>query len=92
MPCFPRTFGRSLGIVLGVLAALSIRVTLIAPAAWKRTIGIPPGKDGAKDAARPEALRRWPNKAVRFVRVKTDNRAESALLALGGRKREARGV
>jgi crossover junction endodeoxyribonuclease RuvC len=88
MPCFPRTFGRSLRIVLGVLDALNIRITLIAPAAWKRTIGIPPGKDGAKDAARSEALRRWPDKAMLFARVKDDGRAESALLALAGLKRE----
>lgn len=81
-------FGRSLGVVLGVLAALSIPVTLIAPAAWKRTIGIAPGKDGAKDAARSEALRRWPDKAALFARVKDDGRAESALLALAGLKRE----
>lgn len=71
-----------------MLAALNIRVTRIASAAWKRTIGIPPGKDGAKDAARSKSLRRWPNKAVPFVRVKTDNRAEPALLALAGLKRE----
>ena len=85
-------FGRSLGVVLGVLAALSIPVTLIAPAAWKRTIGIPPGKDGAKDAARSEALRRRPDKAALFARVKDDGRAESALLAPAGLKREARDV
>jgi crossover junction endodeoxyribonuclease RuvC len=82
-------FGRSLGITLGVLAALSIPVTLIAPAAWKRTIGIAPGKDGAKDAARSQAIRRWPDKAALFARVKDDGRAESALLALAGLKREA---
>lgn len=82
-------FGRSLGVVLGVLAALSIPVTLIAPAAWKRTVGIPPGKDGAKDAARSQALRRWPDKAALFARVKDDGRAEPALLALAGLKREA---
>jgi len=77
-------FGRSLGVAVGVLAALSIPVTLIAPAAWKRTVGIPPGKDGAKDAARSEALRRWPHKAAWFARVKDHGRAEAALIGLAG--------
>src|SRR5947209_3551617 len=37
-------FGRSRGVVEGVCGALAIPVTFIAPAAWKRTIGIPPGR------------------------------------------------
>jgi crossover junction endodeoxyribonuclease RuvC len=82
-------FGRSLGITLGVLAALSIPVTLIAPGAWKRTIGIAPGKDGAKDSARSEAIRRWPDKASWFARVKDDGRAEAALIGWAGLQREA---
>jgi hypothetical protein len=53
-------FGRCLGLVCGVLAALSVPVTLIAPVTWKRTIGIPPGKDGTKDLARSEVIRRYP--------------------------------
>jgi crossover junction endodeoxyribonuclease RuvC len=54
------SFGKSLGTIEGVLATLSIPQTLITPAAWKRTLGIPPGKEGAKDRARAEAIRRWP--------------------------------
>ena len=44
-------FGRSGGVVEGVPAALGIRVTHISPASWKRAIGIPVGREGAKDAA-----------------------------------------
>ena len=44
-----------------------------APAApqWKRLIAIAPGKAGAKDAARSEAIRRWPDKAGLFARKLT---------------------
>ncbi len=84
------SFGRSRGCVEGVLAGLAVPVTFIAPASWKRAIGIPPGKDGAKDAARSEAIRRWPDKAAWFGRVKDDGRAESALIAIAGILREAR--
>ena len=84
------SFGRARGIVEGVLAAANIPITFVAPAAWKRTIGIAPGKAGAKDAARPEAVRRWPAKAALFSRAKDDGRAEAALIAGAGLKRERR--
>lgn len=83
-------FGRSYGTVLGVLGACGVPADTIAPAAWKRTVGIPPGRDGAKDAARSEAVRRWPAKAALFARVKDDGRAEAALIAVAGLQREAR--
>jgi crossover junction endodeoxyribonuclease RuvC len=83
------SFGRSLGTVLGVLGGLSVEVQMIAPSAWKRTIGIPPGRDGAKDAARSEAIRRWPDQSALFARVKDDGRAEAALIAVAGLHREA---
>ena len=51
-------------------------------------MGIPPGREGAKDAARAEAIRRWPNNAALFARVKDDGRAEAALIAVAGIKRE----
>jgi crossover junction endodeoxyribonuclease RuvC len=41
-------FGRSRGVCEGVLAAFSISATTIAPAAWKRAVGIAPGKDGRR--------------------------------------------
>jgi crossover junction endodeoxyribonuclease RuvC len=83
-------FGRSRGVVEGVCGALAIPVKLIAPAAWKRTIGIPPGKDGAKDAARAEAIRRWPEHASLFARKRDDGLAEAALIAVAGLMREGR--
>lgn len=81
-------FGRSRGVVEGVLGAAGVPAAMIAPAAWKRLVGIAPGKDGAKDAARSEAIRRWPAQASLFARVKDDGRAEAALIAVAGMMRE----
>jgi crossover junction endodeoxyribonuclease RuvC len=81
-------FGRSRGVVEGVLGACGVPATQIAPASWKRAVGIAPGKDGAKDAARSEAIRRWPGQAGLFARVKDDGRAEAALIAVAGLLRE----
>jgi crossover junction endodeoxyribonuclease RuvC len=84
-------FGRSRGVVEGVLGAAGIPAQHFAPAAWKRAVGIKPGREGAKDAARAEALRRWPSHAALFARVKDDGRAEAALIGVAGllRGREA---
>ena len=83
-------FGRSRGVVEGVLAALGVPVVFIAPASWKRAVGLPAGRDGAKDAARSAAIARWPGKAALFARVKDDGRAEAALIAVAGLLREDR--
>ena len=81
-------FGRSRGVIEGVLAALGVPAKHIAPVSWKRAIGLPAGRDGAKDAARSEAIRRWPGKAGLFARRRDDGRAEAALIAVAGMKRE----
>ena len=78
------SFGRCKGLLEGVLAALSVPVTFVSAPSWKRCIGIAPGKAGAKDAARSEACRRWPQHAALFSRVKDADRAESALIAISG--------
>jgi hypothetical protein len=78
------SFGRSKGVIEGVCAAAGLPVAFLTPPVWKRAVGIPPGKDGAKDAARSEAIRRWPSHAGLFARVKDDGRAEAALIAVAG--------
>jgi crossover junction endodeoxyribonuclease RuvC len=84
-------FGRSRGAAEGVCAALNVTVTFITPPQWKRLVGIPPSRAGAKDAARSEAIRRWPQHAGLFSRVRDDGRAEAALIAVAGlMRREAR--
>jgi crossover junction endodeoxyribonuclease RuvC len=81
-------FGRCKGVLEGVLAAGGVPVTFLTPPQWKRLVGIAPGRAGAKDAARSEAIRRWPGQAAFFARVKDDGRAEAALIAVAGLKRE----
>jgi crossover junction endodeoxyribonuclease RuvC len=86
------SFGRCRGVIEGAAAALGLPVAFLTPPAWKRTVGIARGKDGAKDAARSEAIRRWPDKASLFARVKDDGRAEAALIAVAGLAWETRHV
>jgi crossover junction endodeoxyribonuclease RuvC len=83
-------FGRARGVIEGVCASLNVSITWLTPPQWKRLVGIAPGKDGAKDAARSEAIRRWPGKAALFTRVKDDGRSEAALIAVAGLLREKR--
>ena len=73
-------FGKSYGIVIGVLAARGVPVTFVSPQAWKRALGLPKGKDAARARASelmPSGSRLWPLK-------KHDGRAEAALIALWG--------
>ena len=81
-------FGRSRGVIEGVCGAAGVPLSFLTPAHWKRLVGIAPGKEGAKDAARSEAIRRWPGHAATFARVKDDGRAEAALIAVAGLMRK----
>jgi crossover junction endodeoxyribonuclease RuvC len=83
------SFGRC-GVIEGACGALGLPVRFLTPSAWKRAVGIAPGKDGAKDAARSEAIRRWPDQAALFARVRDDGRAEAALIAVAGLIQEGR--
>jgi crossover junction endodeoxyribonuclease RuvC len=83
-------FGRCKGVLEGVLAASGVPVTFLTPPQWKRLAGIAPGRSGAKDAARSEAIRRWPARASLFARVKDDGKAEPALIGLAGILREGK--
>jgi crossover junction endodeoxyribonuclease RuvC len=76
-------FGRSRGgVVEGVLAAAGVRCQFLTPAFWKRTVGLPPGRD--KDASRAAAIQRWPARAELFARKKDHGIAEAALIAVAG--------
>jgi crossover junction endodeoxyribonuclease RuvC len=78
------SFGRCRGVIEGACAALGLPIRFVTPPSWKRLIGIPPGKDGAKDRSRAEAIRRWPAQAGLFARVKDDARSDAALIGLAG--------
>jgi crossover junction endodeoxyribonuclease RuvC len=73
-------FGRSLGVVEGVLAALNIPVTYVAPATWTKAMF----KAAGKDASRQRAIEVFPAMSEYFKRVKDDGRAEATLIAMWG--------
>ena len=73
-------FGRSLGVVEGVLAALNIPITYVAPATWTKAMG----KAAGKDASRQRAIELFPAMSEHFKRVKDDGRAEATLIAMWG--------
>ena len=54
------------------------------PPLRRRVVGNASQERGAKDTARSEAIRRWPTK-----RVEDDGKAEAALIAVAGLRREA---
>jgi crossover junction endodeoxyribonuclease RuvC len=83
------SFGHSRRLIEGADAALSLPIRFIARSAWKRLAGLPAGRRGAKDAARSEAIGRWPDKAAWFVRKCDDCNAEAALIGVAGVVREA---
>lgn len=74
-------FGRSLGVIEGVVAALGWPVVWQTPQAWKKHHGL---LRQDKDAARMLALETWPEHADTFRRKKDCGRADAALIAVAG--------
>jgi len=79
-------FGKVFGLLLGILAANFIPHTLVPPVRWKRALGVPADKDGA----RARASQLLPTHAGLWTRAKDDGRAEAALIALYGATKETR--
>ena len=71
------SFGRSSGIVEGVLAALAIPTHIITPQMWQKAASVRGGKDGA----RQRATELFPAYAGLFARKKDDGRADAACMA-----------
>ena len=74
------SFGRSVGIIEGVLAARQIPVTFVTPQSWQKQSGAAKGKDGS----RQRVMELFPREAHLFSRVKDDGRADAVLIALAG--------
>ena len=72
-------FGRSRGVIEGVLGAQTIPIKFTTPAKWKRAVGIPPGAE-MKDRARSVAIAHWPHLAEQFARKLDHDRAEACLI------------
>lgn len=74
------SFGKTYGILYGVLAAHKLVIERVAPVKWKRALDVPKDKDGAR--ARASVL--LPTHSTHWPLKKHDGRAEAALLALYG--------
>ena len=74
------SFGRSVGIIEGALAALQVPATFITPQAWQKAVGAAKGKDGS----RQRVMELFPKDSHLFARVKDDGRADAVLIALAG--------
>lgn len=74
---FAYQFGRGVGMVEGVLAALHIPTEYVTPQAWQKAVGARDGKDGN----RQRAAELFPAYAHLFARKKDDGRADAALMA-----------
>jgi crossover junction endodeoxyribonuclease RuvC len=74
------SFGRAAGIIEGVLAALDVPFSLVAPAVWTKKMRLFGGKDGSR--ARASEL--FPDQAHLFKRKKDDGRADAVLIACYG--------
>jgi crossover junction endodeoxyribonuclease RuvC len=71
------SFGRSAGIVEGVLAALTVPTHIVTPVTWQKAAAVRGGKDGA----RQRATELFPAYAGLFSRKKDDGRADAACMA-----------
>ena len=74
------SFGRSVGVIEGVLAAYEIPVTLVTPQAWMKSMGVRAGKDGSRE----RAMQLFPQYADLFSRKKDDGRSDAVLIAKYG--------
>lgn len=73
-------FGRSVGMIEGVLATLLIPTSYVTPQKWQKEVGA----RGGKDASRARAAELFPAYAANFQRKKDDGRADAALIAFYG--------
>ena len=75
------SFGRSFGMIEGILAAFKLPVTYVAPATWVKAVH----RGAGKDASRQRAMELFPNNQADFKRVKDDGRSDAALIAYWGK-------
>lgn len=70
------SFGRSFGLIEGILAAFEIPATYVMPSVWTKGIG----RGAGKDASRARACELYPSHQKQFARVKDDGRADAVLI------------
>ena len=70
------SFGRSFGLIEGIVAAFEIPATYVMPSVWTKGIG----RGAGKDASRARACELYPAHQKQFARVKDDGRADAVLI------------
>jgi crossover junction endodeoxyribonuclease RuvC len=75
------SFGRSFGMIEGILAAFKLPVTYVAPATWVKAVH----RGAGKDASRQRAMELFPDNQADFKRVKDDGRSDASLIAYWGK-------
>lgn len=70
-------FGKSTGIIVGVLASLNLTIIEPPPAVWKNALGLGTNKKDSLALAK----KTFPKYHYYFERAKDDGRAEAALIA-----------
>lgn len=73
-------FGRSVGTIEGIIAALRLPISYVTPQKWQKASGMRVGKDGS----RQRAQELFPAFAQHFSRVKDNGRSDAALIAWYG--------
>ena len=71
------SLGHTAGAIEGVLLAMGCPVEFVAPASWKRALGL--GRDKADSRAKASLM--FPEHAGLWTKVKDHNRAEAVMLA-----------
>ena len=70
------SFGRSFGLIEGIVGAFEISATYVMPSVWTKGIG----RGAGKDASRARACELYPVWEKSFARVKDDGRADAVLI------------
>jgi crossover junction endodeoxyribonuclease RuvC len=70
------SFGRSFGLIEGIVGAYEIPATYVMPSVWTKGIG----RGLGKDASRARACELYPAHQQKFARVKDDGRADAVLI------------
>ena len=79
----PAKLTESAALWRGIAYGLRYRVAEVAPAKWKRSVGLPVG--ATKNDSRLRAMELYPEVAASVALVKDDGRAEALLVAHYGR-------
>jgi crossover junction endodeoxyribonuclease RuvC len=71
------SFGRSAGIVEGVVSWMQVPTTMVAPQVWQKALNVRDGKDGS----RLRAMELFPAYSELFRLKKAHGRSDAALIA-----------